>query len=737
MLRKKILVKGKVQGVGFRPFIFTLARKLKIDGFVFNDEAGVVIEIQGIKKILEKFEKLMLVKLPPLAKIDYISINEIKICHKRQFEIIEQNKIRVSPCKTASIIPDTKICSICLLEIHFFNSKYQKYFAINCTNCGPRYTIIQTVPYDRINTSMKKFKLCQSCDEDYNNPSNRRYHAQPTACNNCGPKVTLSIKGIKSETFSYEDVASLIKNGKIGAIKGMGGFHLICDSMNASTINTLRKHKNRPSKPLAIMCKDIEQISSFATLNNEEEKLLTSNIAPIVVLNKSNDYNLSSNIAPNINKIGCLLPYTALHHLLFEYLSIPIIATSANINGEPIITNSKDILKKLPFVDFVVDYNRDILNAVDDSVVQIVNKKLQVLRLSRGYTPKEIITSYKIKKNILALGANSKNSISLYFDNKIITSPYIGDLDDIETFEFFKQTIETFIRFYDFKADVIIYDKHPQYVSTIWAKEHFQVEHFQVQHHLAHIYSCKAEYSLKKDYLGFVFDGTGYGDDKTLWGGEIFVGNNRKYTFKKIKLLGGLKAIKEPRRIALSMLFEKYTLDEISNMNFDLLKTFTNSEINILHQSWAKNLNCPATSSIGRLFDAVSSFANICHYQSYEGETGLLCEVNYDNKCIENFNYKIVNNIIEIEYDFFDTKLISKFMNTLVSIVIDISKVEKMDVILSGGVFQNKTLLELIIKSLDKEQIKYFYQNETSINDGGISLGQIYYYLDKIMNSNS
>jgi hydrogenase maturation protein HypF len=736
MLRNKYQIQGVVQGVGFRPYIYTLATRFNLSGFVFNDSNGVTIELQGKVKNIELFDETFVDELPPLAHIDSFEKHPIPLREITAFCIIESiNDANMG--KTTLISPDIAVCTECLDDIKT-QSKYHNYFATNCTNCGPRYSIIETVPYDRKNSSMKYFTMCESCKEEYQNPLDRRYHAQPISCSNCGPKLSLWDNNVKCLIVNDEllkTTAKLITEGKIGAIKGIGGFHLVCDSTNDTVIKQLRQYKNRPTKPFALMCKNLEQIKQFAKISKKEEEILTSKEAPIVILEKlilnSLELKISDRVAPNISKIGCFLPNSPLHHLLFEHLQNPIIATSANLGDEPIITKSEDIEKLLPFIDFIVDFNRDIVNGVDDSLVQVIDEQIQILRLGRGYAPKVITLPFKLSKKILAVGGSGKNTIALAFEDKIIISPHIGDLDSLKAFEYFTRTIETFERFYDFKPDIIVCDKHPNYETTKWA-EQLKIKNstfkiIKVQHHLAHIYSVKAEFGLTKDYLGFSFDGTGYGEDGTIWGGEVFVGDVRKYHFKHIKLLGGEKAIKEPRRVALSMLFSRYSLEDIVTFDLPLLKTFTQNEIKLLHQSYEKNLNAPLTSSVGRLFDAVASLANLSHFQSYEGEAGLLCEMAYDKNIADSFPYSLENNIIDIEFDFFDRNLISKCINTLVDIIIKIAKIEQLEVILSGGVFQNKTLLELIIQKLKDENIKYHHNQKTPTNDGGISLGQIYY----------
>ncbi|MDB2405621.1 carbamoyltransferase HypF [Arcobacteraceae bacterium] len=753
MIRCEYNICGIVQGVGFRPFIYKLANELSLSGYVLNNSEGVKVEIEGFVKDIELFDERLISDLPPLARIDNFEKHPIDLEHTNSFEIIEtttQNN------KTTLVSADVKVCDDCIQDIKDTN-KYKNYFATNCTNCGPRYSIIKTVPYDRVNTSMSEFIMCDSCKEEYTDPNNRRYHAQPVSCNDCGPKLSLlaNNQSVIDSTNIYKDVARYIQDGKILAIKGIGGFHLICDATNDEVVSRLRSEKNRPSKPFAIMCKDTNQVKTIANLNSKEKTLIESNKAPIVILDSLNNSHkiLSEFTAPCISKIGVLLPYTPLHIMIFEHLNTPIIATSANLGGEPVITTKEDIYKKLPFVDFVVDFNRDIINAVDDSLVQVIANKEQVLRIARGYAPKVIKLKKKIDKKILAVGANAKNTIAIAFEDTIIISPHIGDLDSLVAFEYFIRTIETFKRFYDFEPDVIIHDMHPNYETTKWAKKQDKPL-IEVQHHLAHIYTVKAEYALeKKDYIGFSFDGTGYGLDKvngeardgalgykTLWGGEVFINDERTYHFKYIKLLGGAKAIKEPRRVALAMLFEKYSLEELETLELDTIKAFTSSELKLLHQSYLKNINSFDTSSVGRLFDAIASFSNISQVISYEGESGLLIESYYDEKIKDIFTYTIIDGVIDIKIvDFittqtYDTKLLCcMLINTLCHIVLHISSKHNLDVILTGGVFQNKTLLEKVIKQLEAEEKKYFTSSSVPTNDAGISLGQIYYSL---LNSN-
>lgn len=740
MINSKIVkVKGIVQGVGFRPFVYNLCKKLKINGWVNNDDEGVNIALEANEFLIEEFIKQLKTYSPPLAVIDSLKILDKEFENFNDFQIIESKN---NSNKTTIISPDISICQDCIDDINDENNFRYNYALTNCTNCGPRYSIIKTVPYDRVNTSMEKFTLCPLCQEEYTNPTNRRYHAQPVCCEKCGPKLELfnkENKKIQKDIEAIKKIATLINNGEIVAIKGLGGFHLVCDATNDKIVEELRLRKNRPTKPYAVMFKNIEQVYDYALFNEFEKDIITSKEKPITLVKKNQNTNLSSLIAPNISKIGVFLPYTPLHIILFKFLNNPIIATSANLKDEPIIRNKDELLSKLGHVvDFVLDFNREIINAVDDSVVQVIKDDVVKLRNARGYTPTTIKLETKQNKKIMALGANQKSTISFCFEDNIIVSPHIGDLNSIESLEYFTRTVETFKRFYDFEPDVIVCDKHPNYESTKWASK-LNIKVVKIQHHYAHILSTMAEYKLKDKLLGFSFDGTGYGDDGNIWGGEVMLASKENYKrlfhFKYFKLLGGEKAVKEPKRVALSLLFDNYTLNELKQMNIALLNEFTNMELNNFYMMWQKEINAPLTSSLGRVFDAIASLSNIAHTQSYEGETGLLIEEYYDKNILDSYKYKIENEEIDIS-DMIkmiitesNKKIIcSKFINTIVKIVVDISNnYNDLDIVLTGGVFQNKTLLEKCIDELKKVNKKVFFNKKVSLNDGGISIGQLYF----------
>lgn len=552
---------------------------------------------------------------------------------------------------------------------------------------------------------------------------------------------------IASKIEAINLASKYINDGKILAIKSMGGFHIVCDASNDETIFRLRELKKRATKPFAVMFKDVDSLRNYAIYSRIEEDILTSQQRPIVLLQKKENQNLSNFVAPNIKKIGCFLPNSALHYLLFENLFNPIIATSANLKGEPIITTKEDIFLKLSnLVDFVLDYNREILNSCDDSIVQVVNEKIIKLRNSRGYAPSSLKVDGKFSKKILSLGANQKSTFSIAFDNKIITAPYLGDLDSIASIENYKKTVENFLNFYDFVPEIIVCDKHPKYESTKFAFElkdkNPKLELVQVQHHYAHVLAVLAEKSINEDVLAFVFDGTGYGDDTNIWGGEVFIANQKEYKrayhLKYFKLLGGELAIKEPKRVALSLLFDNFTLEEVLDLPLDFLKTFEKSEIKTLYTLWQKSLNSPLTSSFGRLFDAVCSLANILHIQEFEGQTGLYIENLYDENIKEFFSYDIVDQTIDIskmireilKED--DKKVVaSKFINTVVNIVLEISNLHKdLPIVLSGGVFQNRTLVEILLKKFKNYNRKVYLGEKYSPNDESISLGQAFFTIE-------
>ena len=723
----KYSVEGIVQGVGFRPFVYVLALKHSLKGCVLNDSTGVKISLEGYEKDINNFEKDFYNELPTLARVDKVEKLKYPIENFKSFVI---SKSQSKNSKYSLVSPDFAMCSDCLSEMRDKKNRRYNYFFTNCTNCGPRYSIIKTVPYDRPNTSMEPFKMCKECQDEYDNPLNRRYHAQPISCEKCGP--TLSLKDMSGKVLfrnqeAIENLATFIKKGYIVAMKGMGGFHLICDATNDNTIKSLRDKKHRPSKPFAVMFKSIEEIESICKVSFYEKSKVLSNERPIVLL-KTKANSLSPLIAPFIDRLGVFLAYTPLHVKLLDYLQNPIIATSANIAGEPIITNEDDLKSKLDgIIEYYLDYNREIINSSDDSVLQVVGEKDLIMRASRGITPISMRVETKETRQILAVGAHQKNAIAIYMNNQIILSPYIGDLDNISTLEAFYKTLETFKKFYNFEPDLIVCDKHPLYETTKWAKKQ-SAPYKQVQHHYAHILSCMFEHDIDEKVLGVAWDGTGYGDDGTIWGGEFFVCDRSRYErvafFEPFLLLGGDASIKDIKRIALSMILDCKE-DKIYS---DFFSTFSEKELIFLKQMYKKGLNSPKCSAVGRIFDMVAVIAGVCSKVSYDGESGLILEALYDKSIKESYNIYLDGEIIRYKHiikemieDKEPSLIASKFINSLVEIVLNISKEYRLKTILSGGVFQNKTLLENIIK----KDHNILFQNKLPINDGSIAIGQL------------
>ena len=742
MLSYKITIKGVVQGVGFRPFVYQLANRLNLRGKVSNSSIGVEVILSCKKEELNLFLDTLKLESPPLSQIDSIQIENISYIHFDSFKIANSTK---EDKKVALIPPDVSVCRECIDEMFNKSNRRYLYPFITCTNCGPRYSIIKTIPYDRVNTSMEKFELCPKCQAEYSNPNDRRYHAQPIGCWECGARLRLYKKidnrlklqdsrvSIKEYSIKAIDmVAKAIKSGKIVAIKGIGGFHLVCDATSNEAVSKLRDLKQRVSKPFAVMVPDIEYAKEIAYITQKEKELLESPIKPIVLLRAKESAILSKEIAPNIDRVGLMLPYTPLHYLLMDRLDSAIVATSANISGEPIITDIKGILEKLSFMlDMVLDNDREIINGSDDSIAQVISDYTQWLRVARGVSP-AIFHLDKSSKRVLAVGANQKNSIAIRFDDIAIVSPYIGDLETIESMEYFKKSIDTLKRFYDFTPDIIVADRHPEYLSTKWTKSQPQPT-TQIQHHYAHALSVMAEHNFKDRALAIIFDGTGYGDDGTIWGGEVLLVDRASYQrvahLKPFKLLGSQKAIKEPRRVALALLFEIYSLDEVLQIDNPTIRAFNPNEIKLLYQSWQRGLNAPTTSSMGRLFDGVASLAGVLQILNYEGESGLLIEakasIDRDYRLFE-----IRDNIIDWtplikealnDRDSIASKLIVSIKNLIIDLTLQYSDVP---IILSGGVFQNRLLMEAVLNSDIQDRL--MLPIKMPPNDGGVALGQVW-----------
>jgi len=745
--RVKVSISGIVQGVGFRPFIYQLAHRYALGGYVNNDGSGVVVEVEGMSQSIDSFLERLNSEPPPLAQIHSIVTEHLEVKGEKEFKILESSRSHISTL----LLSDIALCSECLAEMRDPKNRRYRYPFINCTNCGPRYTITKALPYDRVNTSMAEFEMCDACRAEYQDPNSRRYHAQPISCYDCGPKLKLLRSS--SNEVSYDDViqkaVELLDAGHSIALKGLGGFHIICDATNERAVASLRYNKHRPTKPLAVMFDTIESIKKVAHLSQKDEELLCSAESPIVTVEKKVSDTLAKSIAPNIDKIGVFLAYTPLHILLLEAFGKAVVATSANISDEPIITDEAEVEKKLSLVvEATLTHNREIVNASDDTVMMSIDDKRLFLRLARGYGPKSFYNREGSQKRILAVGANQKNTITLAFENNMILSPHIGDLSSLEAFNYFKRTLELFKKLYSFEPDVIVCDKHPRYETRLWAKEyaesHSSVELIELQHHYAHALSVMAEYALDERVLAFCFDGTGYGDDGSLWGGEVLLASTKEYEriyhLQELYLLGGEKAVREPRRVGLSLLFDSFSLDEILQMDIALVKSFTKEELSTLHTMFQRKINSPKSSSIGRLFDGVYALSGFVEELGYEGESGLIMErLSRESDSQERYSYMFDGSKIEykmmvreILQESSVARVAKKFINTIKAIILDISKdYPHLPVVLSGGVFQNSVLVDALIKEFDASGRRYYIQSQTPINDGSISLGQAYYAVKK------
>ncbi len=746
--RLKIIIRGAVQGVGFRPFVYRLAKEMKLTGYVLNSSKGVFIEVEGEPNLLKEFLIKLEKEKPTISIIQSLEYQILDLVGYQDFEIRKSEKENDT---SALILPDIATCKDCLQEL--FDPKDRRYLYpfINCTNCGPRFTIIEMLPYDRPNTSMKQFKMCSECEKEYNDPEDRRFHAQPIACPVCGPHIELwNSEGekIAEKNEALQLVIDLINQNKIIAIKGIGGFHLIVNIENDNSVIELRKRKHREEKPFALMFPDIESVKKVCEVNELEERLLLSPETPIVLLKRKlihTEIKISQYVAPDNPYLGIMLPYTPLHHILMKFLKKPIIATSGNLSEEPICIDEFEALERLKGIaDYFLVHNRQILRHCDDSIARIIHGREFIIRRARGYAPLPYLDNNKIEENIIAVGGHLKNTISLKKRNQIFISQHIGDLSTLESFKAFKKTIKDFQKLYEVDNAKYAGDLHPEYLSTKSLKE-AKVELKLIQHHLAHIAACKLENCVVGEALGVSWDGTGYGFDGKIWGSEFFIIDDESFEhigqFKKFHLPSGEKAIKEPKRTLAGILYEIYGSDII---NSKILKTkFSEAELKIIINQIKRQINSPECVSAGRLFDAVSSLIGISDYSNYEGQAAMKLE--FAVKCETGDSYPFDFNkekliiidwkeiILGIENDLnkqIDKGAIAaKFHNTLCEIIVEFAKRSNLKkVLLSGGCFQNVYLLNRTIKRLKEENFKVYWHQRIPTNDGGISFGQIAAY---------
>jgi len=763
--RVKINTKGMVQGVGFRPYIYNLANKYNLTGFVLNNSGGVYIELEGEVKRINEFLNNFKIKSPSLSKVENIRKKIIPVLGGKEFKICSSKNL---DSKSTFISPDIAICKECSQELEQESDRRYRFGFINCTNCGPRFTVVKDIPYDRANTTMDKFKMCNDCLKEYSNQSNRRFHAQTVSCYECGPKLELFDRMCQKVEVDdpIKKSVELLKQGYILAVKGLGGYHLACNAYDNNVVSKLRDRKKRPRKPFALMGKDLKEVKDICMVSKEEEEILVSSTRPILLLRKKPS-KIAKKIAPGMDELGIMLPYTSVHILLLQEFGSALVMTSGNMNSESIIKDNHEAFRKLKgTADYFLVHNRKIYMSCDDSVLRIVdfkhrgenvdNKKIYFIRRSRGYVPAPIEMSSNFNLSTVAFGGQLKNVFCLSKNKYAILSQYIGDLDNISNIRNFKHSLAHFIGVFSINPKVVACDLHPDYTSTQlaakYADENSIDKFFRIQHHHAHIVSCMAENNLNENIIGVSWDGTGYGDDGAIWGGEFLIVNRKSFKRKAhleyVPLPGGDKAIKEPWRMALSWLYKVYGEGGF-NLDIDLVKGVNLKDRKILKSMIDNDINSPYTSSIGRLFSAISSLLLKTYKENYEGESAIMLEhlarKNLDIEVEQKYTYKIeelpqgqyvicVDKVIKgIVDDLLKSERIKqiayRFHITLCFIILEVCSSIRENtglkkIVLSGGVFQNLLLLNNTISLLKKKKFDVFIHHKVPANDGGICLGQ-------------
>ncbi len=747
--RARGAIEGIVQGVGFRPFIYQLAGQYGLSGHVGNTDFGVDLEVEGPDRNVTAFVASVVAAPPPLAYISSVHWTDIPVKHQHTFEIRQSESHRE---RSALISPDVGICEDCHRELLDPSDRRYGYPFINCTNCGPRYTIIKDIPYDRMATTMAPFQMCPECRKEYEDPSNRRFHAQPNACWACGPVPSIhDPNGTKMPCDDpIGETISLLQQGAILAVKGLGGFHLCVDASNHEAVVRLRRRKHREEKPLAVMVKDLEVAREIVRVNQTEAELLTSRQKPIVLLEKKPSHDLSEQVAPQNRYLGVMLPYTPLHVLLMEGPFVALVMTSGNVSEEPISRDNRSAFLKLHGIaDYFLVHNRDIHLRGDDSVVRVVDGVPRQVRRSRGYVPVPVFLPPSIAgmPSVLALGAELKNTICLTKKNRAFLSQHVGDLENLETYDFFNLTVSHLRRILEIRPEVMVHDLHPDYLSSRFAREQNEFTPLAVQHHHAHIVSCLAEHGFPGPVIGLAMDGTGLGLDGAIWGGEVllcdWVSFSRRAHLSYVPLPGGDAAAKSPWRMGLVYLYHAYG-EDLFDLSIPFVQELDRETSSIILQMAKKGVHSPLTSSCGRLFDAVSALIGIRKEIAYEGQAAI--ELEMCQNLVEEGAYAfdihaeagewvmetapiirgVVTDLLEGEA----TGVISRrFHNTLIKMLHQICMTIRTEnnleqVVLSGGAFQNETLLSGVTKALSADGFDVLSQAKVPANDGGLSLGQ-------------
>ncbi|MBN1693539.1 MAG: carbamoyltransferase HypF [Dehalococcoidales bacterium] len=746
----RISVRGVVQGVGFRPFVYQMASRHNLRGWVCNTSEDVKIEVEGDAKSIEGFTKDLREQAPPLAHIEGMTVTDGPAVNYDKFEILrsvaEEGKYQL-------VSPDIATCPDCLKEIFNPADRRYRYPFTNCTNCGPRFTIIKDIPYDRPNTTMKSFRMCPECRKEYENPLNRRFHAQPNACPVCGPQLELRLaQGTRVECEDIIKKASeLLKKGQIIGVKGLGGFLLACDATSEKAVNRLRQRKKRPGKPLAVMVAGMDEVRQHCEVDADEEQLLLSPGSPIVLMKWKKDSNITRATAPGLTYLGVMLPYTPLHHLLLRETGLPLVMTSGNLSEEPIAKDNDEAIKRLNhIVDYFLMHNRDIYARYDDSVMLVEQGLPRFVRRARGYAPYPVRLPFK-SKQILACGAEEKNTFCLTRDNYAFVSQHIGDMENLETLEHYVNTIGLYEKLFRIKPEIIAHDMHPEYLPTKYARELAEKEKIKlvpVQHHHAHIASCLADNGVKGPVIGVSLDGTGYGTDGNIWGGEFMVADFKKFErlahLEYLPLAGGAQAIRKPYRTAIGYLLGLgISLDK----NLPMFKYLNENELEIIKEQVSKGINAPLTSSMGRLFDAVAALTGVRGIIEYEAQAAIDLEMlayiapdetgAYPFKLEEQGGMSVIklrDLLVSVIADVLkktpEAVIAARFHNTVAQMILETceaisAKTDLKKVALSGGVFQNRLLVRKTLPLLESAGLEVYTHRQVPCNDGGISLGQV------------
>jgi hydrogenase maturation protein HypF len=743
--RLRVEIHGAVQGVGFRPFVYRLATGLGLAGWIINDTHGVFIEVEGPQPALADFLSRLPAEKPPRAIIHRLETTWLQPVGYDRFEIRHSAE---QGAKTVLVLPDIATCPDCLAEVFNPADRRYRYPFTNCTNCGPRFTIIQALPYDRPNTTMRRFSMCPACQSEYENPLNRRFHAQPNACPVCGPRLSLwertADDGLWFKVLEGDEAlkraAEALRAGQIVAVKGLGGFHLMADARNAGTIARLRERKPRRDKPFALMVRDLTQARALCDIPAEAEALLTSPEAPIVLLRRQPGAPVAENVAPGNPNLGIMLPYTPLHHLLLRELDFPVVATSGNLSDEPICTDEQEAMQRLGHIaEVFLVHDRPIARHADDSVAWVVLDEPRLLRRARGYAPLPVLLAQDVP-TILAVGAHQKSTIALSVNRQVFISQHIGDLETPEALAAFERVIADFLRLYEATPVAIAHDLHPDYLSTRWAQQS-SAHLIPVQHHHAHLAACLAENGVSGPALGVTWDGTGYGLDGTVWGGEFLLGDAAAFTrvahLRPFRLPGGDTAIHEPRRVALALLWELYGEAALERDDLAPVRSFRPAERQLLAQMLGRGVNSPVTTSAGRLFDGIAALIGLHQRVSFEGQAAMALEFAADPTVYKAYPMPLADALLDwqplVEAALEDLRrgvspgvIAARFHNALVEALLAVATmVGEKRVALTGGCFQNRLLTERAAQRLSRAGFDVLLHRQVPPNDGGISLGQV------------